>query len=146
MRTSCLQASLVPLESNQYADRRCDAAIAVHPEPAMVNLKAAKSQAASRQTAPAAGDPEPEDRSPVPKNPLLDDPILPRLLKMATPNTLALGAGMAVVIFGGWWLISMGVGYIWFFVLAATAMAAFGLFTAATIHWTPLSAALKPAR
>ena len=64
----------------------------------MVNLKAAKSQAASRQTAPAAGDPEPEDRSPVPKNPLLDDPILPRLLKMATPNTLALGAGMAVVI------------------------------------------------
>lgn len=32
------------------------------------------------------------------KNPLLDDPILPRLVKMATPNTLALGAGMAIVI------------------------------------------------
>ena len=33
-----------------------------------------------------------------PYNPLLDDPILPRLLKLATPNALALGAGMAVVI------------------------------------------------
>ena len=31
-------------------------------------------------------------------DPLLDDPILPRLLKLATPNALALGAGMAVVI------------------------------------------------
>jgi len=36
--------------------------------------------------------------APPPRNPLLDDPIVPRLLKMATPNTLALGAGMAVVI------------------------------------------------
>src|SRR5262245_23885007 len=35
---------------------------------------------------------------PPPKNPLLDDPILPRLLRMATPNALAIGAGMAVVI------------------------------------------------
>ena len=61
-------------------------------------------------------------------------------------SVLAQTVRLSVVIFGGWWLISMGVGYIWFFVLAATAMAAFGLFTAATIHWTPWSAALKPAR
>src|SRR5262245_17732366 len=40
----------------------------------------------------------PAPAPPPPSNPLLDDPILPRLLKMATPNALALGAGMAVVI------------------------------------------------
>jgi putative MATE family efflux protein len=41
------------------------------------------------------------DEEPVPApppNPLLDDAILPRLLKLATPNALALGAGMAIVI------------------------------------------------
>lgn len=42
--------------------------------------------------------PPSEQPSPPPPNPLLDDAILPRLLKLATPNTLALGAGMAVVI------------------------------------------------
>lgn len=62
------------------------------------NLQAAKSQAANSRTESAAGDSEPDDQPRTPKNPLLDDPILPRLLKMATPNTLALGAGMAVVI------------------------------------------------
>lgn len=54
-------------------------------------------------TTPQAARIRPPDEDPVPAppppyNPLLDDPILPRLLKMATPNTLALGAGMAVVI------------------------------------------------
>ena len=43
-------------------------------------------------------DEPPAPAPPPPYNPLLDDPILPRLLKMATPNALALGAGMAVVI------------------------------------------------
>ena len=42
--------------------------------------------------------PVPAPASPPPPNPLLDDPILPRLLKLATPNALALCAGMAVVI------------------------------------------------
>jgi putative MATE family efflux protein len=42
--------------------------------------------------------PAPAPAPPPPPNPLLDDPILPRLLKLATPNALALGAGMAVVI------------------------------------------------
>lgn len=40
----------------------------------------------------------PPSPAPQPPNPLLDDPILTRLLKLATPNTLALGAGMSVVI------------------------------------------------
>jgi putative MATE family efflux protein len=40
--------------------------------------------------APASGPPPP--------NPLLDDPILPRLLKLATPNALAIGAGAGIVI------------------------------------------------
>jgi putative MATE family efflux protein len=53
-----------------------------------------KSQAARVPTPDAGPAPAPQ----APYNPLLDDPILPRLLKMATPNTLALGAGMAVVI------------------------------------------------
>ena len=53
-----------------------------------------KSQAA-RVSPP---DEPPAPAPPPPRNPLLDDPILPRLLKMATPNALALGAGMAVVI------------------------------------------------
>src|SRR5688572_23887340 len=39
--------------------------------------------------------PSPPER---PHDPLLDDPILPRLLRLATPNALSLGAGMAVVI------------------------------------------------
>jgi putative MATE family efflux protein len=56
-------------------------------------------------------------------------------------SVLAQTVRLSVVIFGGWWLISIGVGYVWFFVLAGTAMACFGLFTAATIHWTPWSAA-----
>ena len=53
------------------------------------------------QAARASGDgeqPAPAPAPPPPPNPLLDDPILPRLLKLATPNALALGAGMSVVI------------------------------------------------
>lgn len=61
-------------------------------------------------------------------------------------SVLAQTVRLSVVIFGGWWLISTGAGYLWFFVLAATAMALFGLFTAATIHWTPWSAAQRPTR
>jgi putative MATE family efflux protein len=41
---------------------------------------------------------EPPAPAPPPSNPLLDDPILPRLLKLATPNALAIGAGMGIVI------------------------------------------------
>jgi putative MATE family efflux protein len=41
---------------------------------------------------------EPPASAPPPSNPLLDDPILPRLLKLATPNALAIGAGMGIVI------------------------------------------------
>jgi putative MATE family efflux protein len=41
---------------------------------------------------------EPPAPAPPPPNPLLDDPILPRLLKLATPNALAIGAGMGIVI------------------------------------------------
>ncbi len=40
----------------------------------------------------------PAPAPPPPPNPLLDDPILPRLLKLATPNALAIGAGMGIVI------------------------------------------------
>jgi putative MATE family efflux protein len=42
--------------------------------------------------------PDAQPPAPRPHDPLLDDPILPRLLRMATPNALAIGAGMAVVI------------------------------------------------
>jgi putative MATE family efflux protein len=41
--------------------------------------------------------PAPPPRAPMP-NPLLDDPILPRLLKLAWPNVLALTAGIGVVV------------------------------------------------
>jgi putative MATE family efflux protein len=40
----------------------------------------------------------PAPAPPSPPNPLLDDPVLARLLKLATPNALALGAGMGIVI------------------------------------------------
>jgi Na+-driven multidrug efflux pump len=48
---------------------------------------------------------------------------------------LAQTVRLFVVFFGGLWLLNMGAGYIWFFVLAGFAMAAFGLFSAAMV-WT----------
>lgn len=59
-------------------------------------------------------------------------------------SVIAQTVRLSVVIFGGWWLISSGAGYIWFFMLAGAAMASFGLFTAATIHWTSWNAAPRP--
>src|SRR5262245_53958897 len=58
----------------------------------MTNSQAARVSGPGERSAPAAPPP------PHHPNPLLDDPILSRLLKLATPNALALGAGMAVVI------------------------------------------------
>ena len=57
------------------------------PENQMTRLQAARPEP-----------PAPERSSPPLSNPLLDDPILPRLLKLATPNALAIGAGMGIVI------------------------------------------------
>ncbi|MDQ8728946.1 MATE family efflux transporter [Bradyrhizobium sp. LHD-71] len=55
-----------------------------------------KSQAARVSGDSGSSAPEPPGQPPF--DPLLDDPILMRLLKLATPNTLALCAGMSVVI------------------------------------------------
>ena len=49
-------------------------------------------------------------------------------------SVLAQTVRLAVVLFGGLWLLSIGASYIWFFVLAGAAMAAFGLFTAAMVR------------
>jgi putative MATE family efflux protein len=57
----------------------------------MANPQAARAPGPGEHSAP-------EPALPRHPNPLLDDPILPRLLKLATPNALSLGAGMAVVI------------------------------------------------
>jgi Na+-driven multidrug efflux pump len=50
---------------------------------------------------------------------------------------------LAVAIFGGIWLLGMGVNYIWFFVLGGAAMAAFGLFTAAVVKMTSWGSELR---
>ena len=52
----------------------------------------------TRPQAARAEPPAPAPALPPLFNPLLDDPILPRLLKLATPNALAIGAGMGIVI------------------------------------------------
>jgi len=57
----------------------------------MTSTQAARVSDPGERSAPAS----PPSHFP---NPLLDDPILSRLVKLATPNALALGAGMAVVI------------------------------------------------
>ena len=58
----------------------------------MTNTQAARVSEPGERSAPVSPPP------PHHPNPLLDDPILSRLVKLATPNALALGAGMAVVI------------------------------------------------
>jgi Na+-driven multidrug efflux pump len=50
---------------------------------------------------------------------------------------------LAVAIFGGIWLLSMGVSYIWFFVLGGGAMAAFGLSTAVVVRMTSWGTELR---
>lgn len=60
-------------------------------------------------------------------------------------SVLAQSVRLSVVIFGGLWLLHIGADYIWFFVLAGTAMAAFGLFTAATVRATSWGTELKVA-
>jgi putative MATE family efflux protein len=49
---------------------------------------------------------------------------------------LAQSVRLSIVIAGGLWLLSIGASYIWFFVLAGAAMAAFGLFTALMVRMT----------
>ena len=49
-------------------------------------------------------------------------------------SVLAQTVRLSIVIVGGLWLLSIGAGYIWFFVLAGAAMAAFGLFTALMVR------------
>ena len=51
-------------------------------------------------------------------------------------SVLAQSVRLSLVIVGGLWLLSIGAAYIWFFVLAGFAMAAFGLFTALMVHIT----------
>jgi Na+-driven multidrug efflux pump len=58
---------------------------------------------------------------------------------------LAQTVRLSLVILGGLWLLSIGAGYIWFFVLAGAAMAAFGLFTAAMVRMTSWGTELRPA-
>lgn len=52
-------------------------------------------------------------------------------------SVLAQSVRLLVVIFGGWWLMSINASYIAFFALAGFAMAAFGLTTAAAVWFTP---------
>jgi Na+-driven multidrug efflux pump len=61
-------------------------------------------------------------------------------------SVLAQSVRLSVVIFGGLWLLSIGAGYIWFFVLGGAAMAAFGLFTAAMVYMTSWGTELRPTR
>jgi putative MATE family efflux protein len=56
---------------------------------------------------------------------------------------LAQTVRLAVVIFGGIWLLSIGAGYIWFFVLGGVAMSAFGLVTAAIVRMTSWGTELR---
>lgn len=58
-------------------------------------------------------------------------------------SVLAQTVRLAVVLFGGLWLLSIGASYIWFFVLAGAAMAAFGLFTAAMVKITSWGTELR---
>jgi putative MATE family efflux protein len=58
-------------------------------------------------------------------------------------SVLAQTVRLSVVIFGGLWLLSIGASYIWFFVLAGAAMAAFGLFTAAMVRMTSWGTELR---
>jgi putative MATE family efflux protein len=51
-------------------------------------------------------------------------------------SVLAQSVRLSIVIIGGLLLLSIGAGYIWFFVLAGAAMAAFGLFTALMVRIT----------
>jgi hypothetical protein len=60
-------------------------------------------------------------------------------------SVLAQTVRLSVVLFGGLWLLSIGAGYIWFFVLAGAAMAAFGLFTAAMVRATSWGTELRAA-
>jgi putative MATE family efflux protein len=60
-------------------------------------------------------------------------------------SVFAQSVRLLVVICGGLWLVTSGAPYIWFFVLAAVAMAAFGLFTAATVRATSWGTELRPA-
>jgi putative MATE family efflux protein len=60
-------------------------------------------------------------------------------------SVLAQTVRLSVVLFGGLWLLSIGASYIWFFVLAGAAMAAFGLFTAAMVRATSWGTELRPA-
>ncbi|MDQ8728947.1 MATE family efflux transporter [Bradyrhizobium sp. LHD-71] len=61
-------------------------------------------------------------------------------------SVLAQTVRLSVVIFGGFWLLSVGAEYIWFFVLAGAAMAAFGLFTAVAVHATSWGTELRATR
>jgi putative MATE family efflux protein len=58
-------------------------------------------------------------------------------------SVLAQTVRLSVVLFGGLWLLSIGASYIWFFVLAGAAMAAFGLFTAAMVRITSWGTELR---
>lgn len=58
-------------------------------------------------------------------------------------SVLAQSVRLSVVIFGGLWLLSIGASYVWFFVLAGAAMAAFGLFTAAVVRLTSWGTELR---
>jgi putative MATE family efflux protein len=60
-------------------------------------------------------------------------------------SVLAQTVRLSVVLFGGLWLLSIGASYIWFFVLAGAAMAAFGLFTAAMVRATSWGTELRAA-
>jgi hypothetical protein len=58
-------------------------------------------------------------------------------------SVLAQSVRLLLVIFGGMWLLSMGVDYVWFFVLGGSAMAAFGLFTAVVVKLTSWGTELR---
>jgi putative MATE family efflux protein len=60
-------------------------------------------------------------------------------------SVLAQTVRLSVVFFGGLWFLSIGASYIWFFVLAGVAMAAFGLFTAAMVRVTSWGTELRTA-
>jgi putative MATE family efflux protein len=60
-------------------------------------------------------------------------------------SVLAQSVRLLVVIFGGMWLLSMGVDYIWIFVLGGSAMAVFGLFTAVVVKMTSWGTELRGA-
>lgn len=59
-------------------------------------------------------------------------------------SVLAQTVRLSVAILGGLWLLSIGADYVWFFVLAGGAMAAFGLFTAAVVRATSWGTELQP--